>query len=105
MMQIQWTLRSKHMVSRACMIVGLVVLMIAVLGSGLGARRLAYAQGGSPPPGLVLWNQLGRDEEVLNSAFGPDLAFYQDGDCVEDCVGVEHKANPAYVPGVFGKAV
>jgi hypothetical protein len=45
------------------------------------------------PEGLVLWNRLGSEQEVLHSAFGPDLAFYP-GDW-----------DRAYVPGRYGGAV
>jgi hypothetical protein len=63
--------------------------------------------GVSLPPGLILWNTLGSDDEVLNSAFGPDLGFYMRGDCQNvGCLDfVEVKGNPAYIPGVFGNAL
>ena len=50
--------------------------------------------------GLVLWNKLGSDEEVLNSAFGPDLEFYTGGGSSPDGI-----ANRKYVPAVFGNGV
>lgn len=50
-------------------------------------------------PGIILWNKLGSDSEVLNSAYGPNLSFYQDYN------GIDVPANPDYVPGVFGGAL
>jgi hypothetical protein len=47
----------------------------------------------------ILWNKLGSDAEVLNSAYGPNLSFYAGGG-FPDGIG-----NPAYVPGVFGNAL
>jgi hypothetical protein len=47
----------------------------------------------------ILWNKLGSDTEILNSAYGPNLSFYSGGS-YPDGVG-----NPAYVPGVFGNAL
>lgn len=52
------------------------------------------------PSGLVLWNKLGSDDEVLNSAYGPDLQFYSDGGTGPDGI-----ANRKYVPGKFGNGV
>jgi hypothetical protein len=51
------------------------------------------------PDGLVLWNKLGSDEEVLNSTFGPDLEFYTGGS------GPEVQGDREYVPGKFGNGV
>ena len=48
------------------------------------------------PAELILWNKLGSNSEVLNSAFGPDLGFFNGG-----CGG---GGNTAYVPGKFGNA-
>lgn len=53
-----------------------------------------------PGDGLVLWNKLGGDEEVLNSAFGPNLEFYTGGGSSPDGI-----ANREYVPGVFANGV
>lgn len=50
-------------------------------------------------PGLLLWNKLGSATEVLNSAYGPDLSFY------DTPGGVDIVGNPAFVPGVFGNGV
>ena len=50
------------------------------------------------PAELVLWNRLGSDAEVLNSAFGPNLAFYTGG------CGLNVEGDSTYVPGVFGNA-
>ncbi len=50
--------------------------------------------------GLVLWNKLGSDDEVLNSAYGPGLQFYTDGGSGPDGI-----ANRMYVPGKFGTGV
>jgi hypothetical protein len=48
---------------------------------------------------LVLWNTLGSDAEVLNSAYGPNLEKYSGG------VWPDVTATPAYGPGVFGGAL
>src|SRR6476620_2107406 len=50
-------------------------------------------------PGLVLWNKLGSESEILNSEYGPNLSFSNAGTW-PDVV-----ANPDYVPGVFGGAL
>lgn len=47
----------------------------------------------------ILWNQLGSTNEVLQSAYGPNLTFYTGGS------GVDVPATPAFVPGVFGNAL
>ncbi|WP_194973432.1 LamG domain-containing protein [Aquiflexum lacus] len=49
--------------------------------------------------GLVLWNELGSDYEVLNSKFGPNLSFFDENN------GLDIPANREYVPGKFGNAV
>ena len=53
----------------------------------------------SAPAGLIMWNKLGSDTEVANSAFGPGLSFYTGGSWVH--VDGQH----TYVPGQFGQAV
>jgi hypothetical protein len=62
---------------------------------------------GPIPDGLVLWNRLGSEDEVLNSEIGPDLGFYKTGDCQNaGCISwAEIKGNPAYIPGMFGGAL
>jgi hypothetical protein len=50
-------------------------------------------------PGLVLWNKLGSNAEVLDSAYGPDLAFYTGGGWPDV------QGDRAYIPGRFGNAV
>lgn len=49
--------------------------------------------------GLVLWNKLGSDFEVLNSEVGPNLAFFDDDD------GFNIPAKREYVPGKFGNGI
>ena len=49
--------------------------------------------------GIVLWNKLGSATEVLNSAYGPNLSFYNTPN------GFDIVGNPAFVPGVFGNGV
>ena len=51
------------------------------------------------PDSLVLWNRLGSQTEILNSAVGPGLQFYSGGDIFSV------PATPAYVPGMFGNAL
>lgn len=62
----------------------------------LGGNIMTYA---ISPGQLVLWNKLGSSTEILNSAYGPNLSFY-DGGSFPDATGV-----PAYAPGVFGNAL
>lgn len=63
------------------------------------------ARAASAPPGLVLWNKLGSETEVLTSEVGPNLGFFDANDCnVVDCL-VAYLANTIYVPGVFGDAL
>jgi len=52
-------------------------------------------------PNPILWNKLGSNSEVINSAYGPNLGFYTDISPFDPDV----VANQAYVPGVFGNAV
>ena len=59
----------------------------------LGTGSLAQAAG------LVLWNKLGSNSEILNSADGPNLSFYGGGS-FPDATGT-----PAYAPGMFGNAL
>ena len=49
--------------------------------------------------GPILWNKLGSTNEVLQSAYGPNLGFYTGGS------GVDMPATPAFVPGVFGNGL
>ena len=65
-------------------------------GSAFYVVTLRVSPAPPAPPGLVLWNTLGSDAEVLNSAFGPDLSFFNGG-----CDG---GGNTAYVSGKFGNA-
>ncbi|HZQ10765.1 MAG TPA: LamG-like jellyroll fold domain-containing protein [Anaerolineae bacterium] len=83
---------------------GFLILSASALVSFFITSDVAQAQ--SAPTGLVLWNKLGSEQEVLNSAFGPNLAFFSgDPDCdVADCLEA-YVANPAFVPGVFGNAL
>ena len=64
-----------------------ITLVICAIAA-LTISQSAYAQ----PEGLVLWNKLGSDEEVLNSAFGPDLEFYIGGG------GIEVQGDREYLP-------
>src|SRR4051794_36761793 len=50
-------------------------------------------------PGIVLWNKLGSAAEVLGSAYGPNLDFYNTPG------GLDVVGNPNYVPGVFGNGL
>jgi len=52
-----------------------------------------------PGGNLIFWNKLGSDEEVLNSAVGPDLVFFSGGD------GLHVPANREYVTGKSGNAI
>jgi hypothetical protein len=47
----------------------------------------------------VLWNKLGSNTEVLNSAYGPNLSFFNSPG------GIDLVGNPSYVPGVFGNGI
>lgn len=76
----------------------LAILYMAILL--LSIVTLVPATHADPGDGLVLWNKLGSDEEVLNSAFGPNLEFYQGGGSCPDGI-----ANREYVPGVFANGV
>ncbi len=74
--------------------VSLVFLFALVSVGGMQAQTV--------PEGLVLWNGLGGDDEVLNSFVGPDFEFYDDPPIV-------HRNNVAgevaYEPGVVGYCV
>jgi len=70
------------------------LLLVATVICILPRLSLATTSGG-----ILLWNKLGSDTEVLNSAFGPNLGFYNTPG------GLDAVANPAYVPGEFGNAL
>jgi hypothetical protein len=78
-------------VSRTNLIAASVVALLAL------SMLPHLAQAASP--GIVLWNTLGSTSEVLNSAYGPNLGFFNAPNW-PDVVG-----NPDYVPGVFGGAL
>jgi len=48
---------------------------------------------------LVMWNKLGSEQEVQNSAFGPDLEFY------EGSSGNDVEAERSYPAGRFGEGI
>jgi hypothetical protein len=77
-------MRSHHIAVRA-----LALCVLSVLP--------AVARGASP--GIVLWNKLGSASEVLGSAYGPNLGFYNTPG------GFDVVGNPNYVPGVFGNGL
>jgi hypothetical protein len=66
---------------------------VCAMSTVWGAAAAAHADG------LVFWNRLGSDSEVLNSEVGSNLEFYMGGDAFSV------PATPAYVPGVFGDAL
>ena len=76
----------------------LAILYTAILF--LSIATMVPATHADPGDSLVLWNKLGSNEEVLNSAFGPNLEFYQGGGSSPDGI-----ANREYVPGVFANGV
>lgn len=93
------TLRAvKNIVAGPVMLVLTLLLFVSLSAS--------VALADSAPPGLVLWNKLGSANEVLNSAVGPNLAFFSaTDDCaIVDCL-VAYTANPEFVPGKFGNAL
>jgi hypothetical protein len=49
--------------------------------------------------GLVMWNKLGSQFEVENSAYGPNLTYYSGS------TGIDAPANREYVPGKFENAI
>jgi FG-GAP-like repeat/Concanavalin A-like lectin/glucanases superfamily len=71
---------------------------------------LVVSDGSDPgrPPGLVLWNTLGGDQEVTHSVFGPDLTMYDCHDRTTPSFGqgcsVDVNGTLGYVPGVDGRA-
>jgi|GEM_PF-2371283 len=61
------------------------------------------AQSENNDQGLILWNQLGSDTEVLNSAFGPNLKFYDQGTVQGDREYVDGKVgNSVTLKGSYG---
>jgi hypothetical protein len=80
---------TENMSRRVSLILVIGLALIAVTGIAAGS-----------PLGLVLWNKLGSNDEVLNSGYGPDLEFYTGGGSSPDGI-----ANRKYVPGVFGNGV
>jgi len=63
-------------------------------------HNLLQAADAPTPSGLVLWNKLGSDDEVLNSAYGPEFTFYTEGDDWPEVQG-----DRQYIPGKYGNAV
>jgi hypothetical protein len=55
------------------------------------------------PPGLLLWNKLGSEDEVTHSAYGPNLVLFNCTDFGFAC-GTDVPGTLAYPPGVFGGA-
>ncbi|MDX9795090.1 MAG: LamG-like jellyroll fold domain-containing protein, partial [Kiritimatiellia bacterium] len=69
-----------------------VILMperVAWIEDTLAGRAVRFSTNATPAAGLVLWNRLGSQREVTNSAAGPDGTRLAGG----------------YVPGVFGNAL
>ena len=70
---------------------------------------LAFSAGAAPttaastavPPGLLLWNKLGSEDEVTHSAYGPNLVLFN---CTDFACGTDVPGTLAYPPGVFGGA-
>ena len=50
---------------------------VAISALALGIMVLTSQLSLAAPYGLLLWNKLGSETEVLNSAFGPNLGFYE----------------------------
>jgi hypothetical protein len=78
--------------------------VLAVLSMGLVfSAGSAHATTTSTvvPPGLLLWNKLGSEDEVSHSAYGPSLVFFN---CTDFDCGIEVPGTLAYPPGVFGGA-
>jgi hypothetical protein len=73
--------------------------LVATSAVALLAMSMLPAVVHGASPGIVLWNKLGSPAEVLNSAYGPNLGFYNTPG------GLDVVGNPAYVPGVFGNGV
>ena len=78
-------------ISRARLVATSAFALLAMSMQATGARGAS--------PGIVLWNKLGSTSEVLNSAYGPNLGFFNSPSFV-DVVG-----NPDYPPGVFGNGL
>src|SRR5919204_4096916 len=53
------------------------------------------------PPGLLLWNKLGSDEEVTHSEVGPNLVL---ASCDVFACGIDVPGTLGYPAGVFGGA-
>ena len=72
---------------------------VAVSAAPLLAMSMLTTYSQADSPGIVLWNKLGSASEVQNSAYGPNLGFFNTpGE--PDVVG-----NPAFVPAVFGNGL
>ena len=76
------------------------VSLFAAAAAGVAVVTAGLASPAHAAP--ILWNQLGSAEQVTNSAYGPDLSFFNTpgSPTVRDFA-----ANPAYVPGVFGNGL
>src|SRR5437762_12101507 len=71
----------------------LVALTVGVLSSA-NAATPAVATDTVVPPGLVLWNKLGSEDEITHSAYGPNLVM---SDCALFGCGLD-------VPGMLGRS-
>ena len=78
----------------------LVALTVGVLSSA-NAATPAVATDTVVPPGLVLWNKLGSEDEITHSAYGPNLVM---SDCALFGCGLDVPGMLGYPPGVFGGA-
>ncbi|MBN1583199.1 MAG: hypothetical protein JXA89_20995 [Anaerolineae bacterium] len=76
-----------------------VLVALALIVSVLAASTDAAVAQEPVPAGLMLWNELGSDDQVFNSAFGPGLEFYTGGG------GLEVQGDREYVPGKYSNGV
>jgi hypothetical protein len=72
------------------------------IGSTISSNALLTVVATTGGNGLVLWNKLGGDMEISNSAYGPNLQKYSD---LGGGSSIDIAANTTYGPGVFGGAL
>lgn len=73
--------------------------LVSMSAAALLAMSMLAGPVRATAPGIVLWNKLGSASEVLNSAYGPNLSFFNTPS------GLDAVGNPDFVPGVFGNGL
>lgn len=93
----------KHADGRA-RLAGFCALALLALGILIAPGAARGAEGDAPanPAGLLLWNRLGSMDEIMHSAVGPDLDFFN---CAEFACGIDVAGQLIFGGGFGGAAI